>query len=235
MIKRIFQMGVKGLIARLQSKRFRVYSVGFHGDLHLMALVDILLSRSRYFIETGTNVGSTLKYVARKYPHIKCYSCEPDKRAYEFACRNTKEYRNVNLYNQASGEFIKEILTNNTEVDRGPTLFWLDAHGYGFDWPLRQEIDLITRNWKQALILIDDFYVPGLECFGYDKYEEQICSFDWIKESINPKLQYHLYYPQYTDRTSKHHPLRGWGLIEYGSSDSLMLPDSIKSIVNQEF
>ena len=76
--------------------------------------------------------------------------------------------------------------------------------------------------------MIDDFKVPGLECFGYDVYEGQECSFEYINDSLNPQLDYNFYYPMYTDRTSKHHPLRGWVLIEYGSQEGLKVPDALR-------
>ena len=69
---------------------------GFHGDQYLLQLVDRMIADCNYFIETGANVGSTLAYVARTYPNIRCFSCEPDKASFEEAVKNTSSFLNVN-------------------------------------------------------------------------------------------------------------------------------------------
>ena len=51
---------------------------GFHGDIYLINLVNHCLDLSTNFIETGTNIGTTLYFVSRNY-NMSCYSCEMDK------------------------------------------------------------------------------------------------------------------------------------------------------------
>lgn len=84
---------------------------------------------------------------------------------------------------------------------------------------VEKELEFITARFESAYILIDDFKVPGRDYFGYDQYQEQICSYDYVKGSLNPGKTYQLYYPTYQDKTSKHHPLRGWGLLVFGHDD----------------
>lgn len=213
--------------------RFNFVDIGFHGDEYLLNLVDTLLKKSNFFVETGTNVGSTLAYVARNYPSISCLSCEPDINAYQQALANVSNYSNVSLFNETSQKFLKQIL-NQESIINGEVIFWLDAHGYGFEWPLKEEIELITKAKNNAFILIDDFLVPELDCFGYDKHEGQVCSFEFIKDSLNACHNYSLYYPKYTDKTSKHHPLRGWGLIEYGHDQRIIFPKSLEDKIKNE-
>jgi len=195
--------------------------IGFHGDHYLLDVVSALIGRVDVFIETGANVGSTLAYVAKTFPGLPCYSCEPDAEAYRRALENTNNLPNVHLFNELSQDFINLIKTKYSDLFTKQALFWLDAHGYGFQWPLKDEIAFITRNFPAAYILIDDFQVPGLDVFGYDRYEEQVCSFDGVRDAIFPGLKFNLYYPAYTEHTSQHHPLRGWGLIEYGHKDQI--------------
>lgn len=211
-----------------KKRRFDFFEVGFHGDKYLLELVDIIIRDCNYFIETGTNVGSTLAYVGRNYAQIKCLSCEPDTEAYNYALKNTSKLENISIYNETSLEFILRIKQEHSHLFNKNVLFWLDSHGYGFKWPLKEEIAFITAKFVSAYILIDDFRVPGLDSFGYDEYEGQECSFDYIKDALNPKPSYNLYYPVYTERTSKHHPLRGWGLIGFGYTNQLMVPDSLR-------
>ena len=160
------------------------YKMGFHGDQYLQKIVDGVIQNCDCFIETGTNVGSTLSYVARTYPYLNCLSCEPRLQAFQQALKNTKGLQNVKIYNETSQNFMKRIETQHEYLVKKNAFFFLDAHGPGFKWPLKEEIAFITKKFKAFYILIDDFKVPGLDCFGYDEYGEQRCSFDYIKEGM---------------------------------------------------
>jgi len=209
------------------------HQTGFHGDQYLIELVNHLAAGCDCFIETGTNAGSSLAHMARTHPQMRCLSCEPDPKAFAFASENTAGLSNVELYNENAHEFLNRI-TEESSLKEANVLFWLDAHGYGFEWPLREEIARITAHWDKALILIDDFLVPGLDCFKYDEYNGQVCSYDYIKESLNPDRRYRLYYPQYTDKTSTYHPLKGWGLIEYGHAEAPVFPEALAGKIKQD-
>ena len=52
--------------------------IGFHGDNHLLRVIHRLAPTTDLFVETGTNVGTTLGWVASTFPHLECLSCEPD-------------------------------------------------------------------------------------------------------------------------------------------------------------
>jgi hypothetical protein len=212
--------------------RLALGNVGFHGDLYLLELVDTIIRQCKYFVETGANVGTTLAYVARTYPNVFCLSCEPNKVAYRRAKGNVSKYSNVAIYNETSQKFLKRLLKDQY-ILTSDALYWLDAHGYGFKWPLREEIRVLTRYCTKAFFLIDDFRVPGLDCFGYDEYDNQICSFEYIKDLLNETCEYRLYYPRYTDRTSTFHPLRGWGLIELGQSRGIDLAETLSGKVRR--
>lgn len=200
------------------------YKTGFHGDAYLIDMVDAVIKGCEYFIETGTNVGSTLAYVAKTYPMIKCLSCEPDSTAFEEARKNTAQCVNVTIYNDASEGFIRTIYGEYNHLFDKDVFFWLDAHGYGFKWHLKEELSFITENFKRAYIFIDDFKVPGKECFKFGICQGQVCSFEFIKDSLSKKRTYRLYYPDYSEKTSLHHPLTGWGLIEFGHESPLKIP-----------
>ncbi len=208
-------------------RRLESFDVGFHGDYYLMSLVSHCLASVEQFIETGANVGTTLHYVAKMFPAIPAYSCEPSTTAFRVAQERIKNLPNCRFFNVASPE-IFEILTRlDTGIFERDTLFWLDAHGYGYEWPLRDEIAIITRRFRRGYLLIDDFKVPEMPCFAYESYAGQECSFDYIRSAINPELRYSLYYPCHRDRTSSHHPLTGWGLIDFGHDIPLALPQEL--------
>lgn len=200
--------------------------VGFHGDEYLLSLVDHLAGQCKVFVETGSNVGSTLAYVARTYPDLRCLSCEPDRSSFEQAKANASKYGNVFLFNGMSQGFIKHLIEHEAGIFSQSCFFWLDAHGYGFEWPLKNELEFITSRFGSAYILIDDFKVPGRDDFKYDIYQDQICSYDFVKGALNPSKAYQLYYPTYKEKTSKHHPLCGWGLLVCGHDD-FQIPEQL--------
>lgn len=201
------------------SRQSQFINVGFHGDKNLLNLTMYIANKCEIFIETGSNVGSTLAYVARCHPAMRCLSCEPDRSAFEQAKKNTSSYINVELFEGTSQQFIQHLSAQEQEIFLQSCFFWLDAHGYGFEWPLKKELEFITSRFSKGYVLIDDFKVPGREYFIYDEYEGQVCSYDYVKEALDSRKTYQLYYPTYKDKTSKHHPLCGWGLLVFGDTD----------------
>lgn len=204
-------------------RTFEFFTVGFHGDRHLLRIVHELAGSCGAFIETGANTGSTLAYVARTYPRWRCLSCEIDREAYARAAANTALLGNVELKHSDSLSFLKGMLLDEP-LRRCTPLFWLDAHGYGFQWPLAEEVSFVTTHFLSGRILIDDFRVPGREVFGYDSYDGQVCDWEHIVDSLARARAYCVRYPAYTERTSSHHPLRGWVLIEWGTEPLAFSP-----------
>ena len=168
------------------------------------------------FVETGTNVGSTSRYVAQRFDDLPVYSCEPDSEAFQIAQRTLQDFDQVNLYKMQSLSFLERI--SSEDLLNSLNLFFLDAHGYGFEWPLREEIDFITQNYAQAIILVDDAQVPQQPQFQYDSYSGQVCSLDYIESDLAPNRTYLVCYPNYSEHTSPHHALTGYMFIGYGES-----------------
>ncbi|MGD1084274.1 MAG: hypothetical protein ABSA47_05905 [Verrucomicrobiota bacterium] len=204
------------------------FDVGFHGDKFLMDFVEAAARRSVQFVETGANVGSTLCYFAARHPLIRCYSCEPDAASCQFARRKAQGLKNARVCHQSSPEFLATLVKEDPSMlTRKETIFWLDSHGWGFPWPLCQEVEFVTRNFAGAWLFIDDFKVPGQSQFLYDEYDGQVCAFETIANSMKPAVDYRLYYPKYTEKTSLHHPLKGWVMIEFGQSAPLEIPNGL--------
>jgi len=204
--------------------------VGFHGDEYLLILVDRLITSCDWFIETGANVGSTVAYVGRNYPEVTCISCEPDDYAYERAIEHTQDLSNVTVFHESSIPFLRRLRHDYAEAFPHDVLLWIDAHGHGFEWPLREEVEFISSHFERGYMFIDDFQVPHNDEFGYDVYEGQECSLEYIEDSIRSDWTYQLYYPNYSEHTSSHHPLRGWGLFAFGE-DRIEFPDDVSDVV----
>jgi len=193
-----------------------VFELGFHGDRHLLELVDGFLGIATAFVETGTNVGSTAAYVARTYPSLPVFSCEPDSVAFAVASDTLKPYPNARLAATPSPAFLETLFAEQPDLADGLGFFFLDAHGYGFDWPLRDEVRLLTHRLNKGLLLIDDFEVPSRPWFRHCAYDNQDCGFAYIQQALARGRDYTLMYPAYRERTSQHHPLVGFVLIAFG-------------------
>src|ERR1700689_2297738 len=84
----------------------QLFSIGFHGDKYLIELVFAAAQRCSQFVETGANVGSSLCYLARNFPRLQCYSCEPDADAFAAARRNSAQLSNVKVTHEKSPDFL---------------------------------------------------------------------------------------------------------------------------------
>ena len=193
---------------------------GFHGDRYLLRLVDALAGRVETFLETGSNVGSTLGYVARRYPGLDCLSCEPEVEAFRVARDHAGVRPGVEVFPETSQDFLRRLGRDHSQRFERPFLAWLDAHGYGFEWPLREEVAFLTQCFDSGYVLIDDFRVPEEPAFGWDAYGDRCCEFDYVRGALDPRVAWRLYYPAYREHTSPWHPLRGWGLLQFGPAGS---------------
>ena len=111
------------------------------------------------WVETGTYLGKTTKYLSGLFPHV--YSVEPEPRLYAAACKRFQG-KNVTLFNDVSENIFPALLPKLS----GNVNFWLDGHysaGITFkgekDCPVEDELDAIEKNFAnfdKLTILIDD-------------------------------------------------------------------------------
>ena len=200
---------------------------GFHGDKHVLALADYFLKGASAFVETGSLAGTTACYVGSRYA-VQVYSCEPDLAAWRAATERCAHLSNVKIFNTQSPKFLLDLFEKIPSLPDQRVVFWLDAHGYGFRWPLRSELQHITQRFRHAVIMIDDFKIPGRPEFGFDQYDGQECSTDYIAPALDPGREYTIVLPTYSEKTSTHHGLRGVGTIVYGDAD-FRLPEQLCS------
>lgn len=110
------------------------------------------------FVETGTYLGDTLGYFAKK--GIWCTSIELSKELYQAACTIFEARKNVRLVQGDSSHRLPELLQ---EISN-PVLFWLDGHyssgltaSAKTHTPISAELKAILNHpIKQHVILIDD-------------------------------------------------------------------------------
>ncbi len=215
-LKDLVPAGVKARYWRRLLERESRLDDGFHGDRRVMALANHFLQQSERFVETGAFAGVTSRYVARRFPDVSVHSCEPLELAREYALRNTAALGNVDIVAEPSPQCLYDLFAAHPSVLTELNTYWLDAHGYGFEWPLREEIRLITTEVDKAFVMIDDFKIPGRPEFGYDLWEGQVCAFDYIEDSLAPRPSYFLLYPTYPAADAGIDDLRGVGVIVVG-------------------
>jgi hypothetical protein len=116
-------------------------------------------------VETGTYRGSTTQFLAQNSGAAPVYSCEYSAKAFEFAKWRLRSLQNVNLFNLDSREFIRDLKISRQSA----TFVYLDAH-WGEDLPLQEEVNLVIGNFRDFVIMIDDFEVPKDTGYGYDDY-----------------------------------------------------------------
>ncbi|MFM9098531.1 MAG: hypothetical protein ACKOQW_09600 [Phycisphaerales bacterium] len=194
----------------LRDPKLAPHDVGFHADAFLLRFVGSSMPRMRNFVETGCNVGNSIGYVARHFPDVDCFSCEPDPRPRAVAESRLPADR-VWLSPLRSQEFLPELVRRKPSIVEEPTFFWLDAHGGGFRWPLIEEMQFILGNFRRFVVAVDDFLVPGRPDFGFDRYRGQECSHAYVRPHLR-RGDVELHYPTYAVRTSPRHALRGWGV-----------------------
>ena len=131
----------------------------------LMYLDLVYFCNFETIVETGTYRGSTTQFLAQNSGAAPVYTCEYSARAFEFAKWRLRNLQTVNLFNMDSRQFIRDL-----KIPRESTTFvYLDAH-WGADLPLQEEVELILGNFKNFVIMIDDFEVPNDTGYGYDDY-----------------------------------------------------------------
>jgi len=190
------------------------HPLGFHGEWHLMRVVDTVLQKVPHYIELGTNVGATLNYVMRNYPNISCYGCEVQPSLYEELEVNMKQF-NVYLECARSFAFLPSVLEKFSTLANDGALIYMDDHCGKCPWDLPGNVKFVCANFSRGFLLIDDFVVPGMPRFVYGSYSGKKCSFHTVVQSIPEGLPYKVYYPNYQTKTSTFHPLVGWGLIHF--------------------
>ena len=131
-------------------------------------LTEYNLSNSTW-IETGTLVGDTAKFLSKIGKHI--ITIEPSLKFYNISKKNLSKYSNVELINNSSENCLNEILSNLRDVKN--ICFWLDGHFSGGDTfqgsddtPILKELDAIEQHlqsFESVSILVDDFRLFNID------------------------------------------------------------------------
>ncbi len=118
-------------------------------------------------VETGTFRGDTTLFMADA-SGLPVFTAEAHPRYHAYSkCR----LRDVNgaFVRHEDARFFLGSLAMDPFFPKEGVLFYLDAH-WKKDLPLRDEVNIIYDNWKDFVIMIDDFEVPDDPGYRFDDY-----------------------------------------------------------------
>lgn len=185
---------------------------GFHEDIIYQGVIEQLLIRLPItsFVETGTFLGDSTAHIAARYPSLPILSCEINDTYCKRAIKRLRRFQNIKVCHNSSVDFLNTFLASPLLGDL--PLFYLDAHWYDY-WPLEDEIEAITSSVASAVIVIDDFHVPGYPDFGFDvgglshtstsgksASSALVCGLELILPRMNPENNYNILFPHYTSQ-----------------------------------
>jgi hypothetical protein len=157
----------------------------FNGQQRRRELFNAILREMKpvAIVETGTFQGDTTELFGET--GLPVYSVESNARNYGFARARLRHCGNVVMLKCDSRDGLLRILGNELR-DRlnETTFFYLDAHWNAY-LPLADELDIIFNRANRAIVMIDDFEVPGDGGYGYDDYGEAcVLSGSYIESHI---------------------------------------------------
>lgn len=118
-------------------------------------------------VETGTYRGGTTEFLAQYGLPVYTVEANPQYHAYS-VLRLRRSRGRVQLSLGDSRPFLRR-LAQEASMPKDSVFFYLDAH-WEADLPLAEEIAIIFGAWTRAVIMVDDFAVPGDSGYRYDDY-----------------------------------------------------------------
>lgn len=182
------------LAGHLHGKAFWLRDeIGFNKQLKRKETF-IAISREYEFdciLETGTNLGATTGYLAALLEK-PVHSCEIRPESFEMAKEILlPHFNNIQLVNANSIDFLNSLIPT---LSTKKLFIYLDAHWYDF-LPLREEIEIISTQCNNFLILIDDFRVEGDHGYGFDRYSDsKELTLNYIRDLLG-KFSLSAYFP----------------------------------------
>jgi len=142
--------------------------VGFNGQSQRKRLFKQLLETFTFdaIVETGTWLGNTTGYLATT-SSLPVYTCELNRHFHALARKRLQNLQSVHCSLDDSRSFLARL--SGTDLVSQNVFFYLDAHFYD-DLPLGEELEIVASRWRNFVIMVDDFAVPGDPGYGHDDY-----------------------------------------------------------------
>lgn len=154
----------------LKPKLKRKQGGPFNGQSYRQKIFQELVGKIDFswIVETGTFRGVTTQFMHRQ-SGVPIHTGEVNPRFFAYARTRLRKDPLVNLYNMDSREFLAYLLQNDLIKKKDNLFFYLDAH-WAEDLPLLEETEFVFEHFPDAVVMVDDFRVPGDDGYGYDDY-----------------------------------------------------------------
>lgn len=159
-----------------------------NGQEHRREMVRELARAYRFslVVETGTYRGSTTEFLAAVFP-CDIETVEANPRNHEFSSRRLAPLARVKVRHSDSRSLLRSLPPISD-----PVFVYLDAH-WEDDLPLAEELEIIAAKWPAAVVMIDDFAVPGDPGYQYDDYGQgKALKTDYLPDAV---ADWHRFYP----------------------------------------
>ena len=155
-------------------------ALGFEGDNFIATKLEQLIKEFniKTVVETGTYLGYTTKRFASMVDEV--YTVEINPEYFNKAVQHVIALPNVFMRNNDSPSMLNETLP----LIKDNTLLFLDAH-WGNNCPLIDELNIIGKFKNKPVIAIHDFKVPGRADLGFDSYNGQDFTYEWVKPYLD--------------------------------------------------
>ncbi len=127
---------------------------------------DVLVrySLGKTWIETGTYLGKTTKFLARNFGEV--FSFEPADKYFTYSQIKLSKFRNVTLINSSSEDGLSCLISVLLKQKIDSVNFWFDGHFSArdtfqgdFDTPIKKELEQVSRllnSGVEVVVFIDD-------------------------------------------------------------------------------
>ena len=134
--------------------RTQLHYIVWHKDPTLERFIEQIVEEVKptCWVETGSHMGWTSMWMARRFPNLQIYTVEVDPGFYAKSKDNLAQFPNVVVEHDTSPKFLERLLP---KISDGKPMFWLDAHWWP-PVPLRDECKLVS-SLPRYVALLDDF------------------------------------------------------------------------------
>lgn len=155
---------------------------GFEGDMFVKKKFEYFRDKFKIetVIETGTYLGGTTKVLSKMFHRV--FTVELTDEMFEKSCKYLEGITNIGSI-QGSSDKVLDSLLDEPELQSEPLLFFLDAH-WTNACPLLGELKAIADHKIKPVIIIHDWKVPDRPDLGFDSYNGQDFTYDWIEKSL---------------------------------------------------
>lgn len=136
-----------------------------------------------FIIETGTFAGDTTAFLA-KTSKKPVYSIEKSLLYFVLSKKRFLTNPNIHLFFGDSVSVLQRLSEQETLTGKRPFVY-LDAHDFKSS-PALAELQIIFKTWGNAVVMIDDFEVPGDSGYSFSKFNG---------EKLSLPSSFHLFFP----------------------------------------